>query len=456
MPSANPLAAATGPSKPISISFGASKPKSSPASAAKAPAPKKRPYAALADHSDSEEDAAPRTELVSAFDQTGAITTNGTEKSKTPLVIQAEKNRDWREESRKKRRKNLLPAEVQAARSREEEGLDADEVHVERDEISKQSGLSFVSRQQDHDVTMSEDQAPEQKPGQPAKSKRTADEEAFEALMGGEKKSNLVLPAHETGESNGYTFEEENSDEYTNEEERFKADVASRPDSATLDDYAAVPVDEFGQAYLRGQGWKEGGRVGKRDYGAPMKARVVERRPALLGIGAKEVPGDVGDELGAWGKVAKGKRKTDLTYNPVVLKNDKTGETLTEAELTAKKKEDQKRKEEMDWRERKDRNLAIDERKKSERRDRDRDRHRERLQLDDGGYGSSGRGRNRSPERSKRDRSRSNERSSHGMSRRRSPSRERHRRHGSSRRERSPYRSSKHERSRSTERRHKH
>jgi len=93
-----------------------------------------------------------------------------------------------------------------------------------------------------------------------------------------------------------------------NEDDAFRNDVASRPDMASLEDYAAVPVEEFGAALLRGMGWKEGDVVGKRKEQIS-KARVVKIRPALLGIGAKEVPGGVGDEFGAWGKAAKGGKR---------------------------------------------------------------------------------------------------------------------------------------------------
>ena len=470
MPSANPSPTA----KPFSISFGTSKPKPSPAAA-----PKKRPHTALADHSDDEDERPPTPQLVSAFDQTGAITTNGRNPAKAPLVIQAEKNRDWREESRKKRRKNLLPAEVQAQRSGQAEGANPDQAHVERDEVSKVSGITFVSRDLDRDVMMSDGRDPHDVPEKVAPPPKTADEEAMEALITGEKKSTLVLPALDPDDRDGHDLNGSTYVEYANEDSRFKADVASRPDVATLDDYARVPVDEFGKGILRGLGWTEGGNIGKRDYGTATTSKVVERRPALLGIGAKEVPSGVGDEPGAWGKAVKGKRKTDLTYNPVLLKNSKTGEMLTEEELEAKKADQKKEKEELDWRERRDKNLVSDERRKGWRKEKERlaledgrrhesrrdrtrsrersrrDRSREKSDLDNGRQSSSKRDRSRSTEKRRRERSRERERSGHGSSRRHSRSRERDRHHGSSRRERSPNRSSRLERSRDDEGRHR-
>jgi hypothetical protein len=82
-----------------------------------------------------------------------------------------------------------------------------------------------------------------------------------------------------------------------NEDEAFKQDVASRPDAASLKDYEAVPVEEFGAALLRGMGWKEGEAVGRRKD-LKSEARDVKRRPALLGLGAKKL--NDAEELGAW------------------------------------------------------------------------------------------------------------------------------------------------------------
>ena len=395
MPSANTPAASSSSSlnntKPFSISLSTAKIKVSGAPSTAnglKPNPRKRPHSSLRD-SDSETEgteARGNTLLVSSFDQAagGAIGVNGVERPKAPLVIQGPKNRDWREESRRRTGKgrNLLPAEVQAASLRSNQSGDDT---VERDEVSQQSGLRFVEQEddgkdQDGDIGMSNSQEKQQnEPGSDGTKPKTADEEALQALTGdGGKKSTLILPAprSEGQETNGRILAPQMS-----EGDYYRSDVASRPDSASLEEYAAVPVEDFGAALLRGmvrypfisttfshtdtpptQGWKEGEVVGKRKDQIS-KARIVERRPALLGIGAKEVPSGVGEELGAWGKVTKGKKgKVDKTYNPVLLKNTKTGEMLTEEELQ-NKKETQK-KEEQDWRERRDRNLAIDEEKK--------------------------------------------------------------------------------------------
>lgn len=384
---------------------------------------------------------------MSSFDHSagGAISVNGVEKPKAPLVIVGQKNRDWRDESRRKRGRNLLPAEVQAAKSGQ------DSSGVEMDVAPRDFGLTFVAtevRDKNGDVMMVEAQIAKDTPQQVATRTKTVDEEAMEALMGNRgKTSTLVLPAIRTDDIVDTAQNGKLNGPGGNEDDSFRSDVASRPDSASLDEYTAVPIEEFGAALLRGMGWKEGDVVGKRKN-QTITARIIERRPALLGIGAKETPGGVGDELGAWGKVARGKRKLDKSYNPVLLRNSKTGEMLTEEELEAKK-EAQKR-EEADWRERRNRNLAVDEEKKSERRDRqsaiedgtksERRRQREKdLEVDQDGsrHSSSRRARSRSADgsshhrSSRRERSRSAERSSrHTSSSRRESDYERERERG--------------------------
>ncbi len=326
---------------------------------------KKRPRSSLheADNDDDEVEAQPQ--LVSGFDHAagGAVTLEGQQEQNGPLVIKSLRNKDWREESRRRRPGRSIPN----GRAGEDK-KDVDSTNT----TTPSYGLSFA--QQDllstGDAKVNGKDTPEK---EKEEKEKTVDELAIEALANGTsgRKSNLVLPLVDdpTDNISASRFDTRAS-MGVSEDDAFRADVSSRPESASLADYAAVPVEEFGAALLRGMGWKEGDVVGKRKD-VVSKLRVVERRPALLGIGAKEMPNGVGEELGAWGKAAiKGKqRKIDTVYNPVLLKHSKTGEMLTEEELKKRVEEDKKAKDEEDWRQRRDRNLQRDSKRKDRRRD---------------------------------------------------------------------------------------
>ncbi|KAF2403209.1 hypothetical protein EJ06DRAFT_580372 [Trichodelitschia bisporula] len=261
---------------------------------------------ALAD-SDSDSDAEGRTESVSHFDLAagGAIHSDRPREEKQPLVIPVQ-NPTWRVGDKRKRQTGALPSADQAA---------ADEAAVERARAKKLAfGLTVPERAASdpaHDT--------EEKAAETAKEK-SLDEQAVDALLGKQGTSGMVLPA-------------------LSEEQIFHRDYESAPRPPTLDEYTAVPIEEFGAALLRGMGWKDGDAVGAKRGQTTVKPRVNERRPALLGVGAKPASA-LGIEIGAWGKAEK-KGKPAPAYTPVVLRNKKTGETLTEEELQAKVKEQQ-------------------------------------------------------------------------------------------------------------------
>lgn len=142
---------------------------------------------------------------------------------------------------------------------------------------------------------------------------RTDHELAMDQLLGKAEQSTLVVPAQ-------------------SEEEAFQRDYRDAPDMATLAEYAAIPVEKFGAALLRGMGWKEGMGIGNQRTEKLEKSKVPGRRPALLGIGAKADMA-IAAELGTWGHADKGRKKADIMYNPLVMRNRRTGEELTEAEL---------------------------------------------------------------------------------------------------------------------------
>ncbi|KAF1815882.1 hypothetical protein P152DRAFT_390129 [Eremomyces bilateralis CBS 781.70] len=252
---------------------------------------------------------------VSHFDQAagGAIDVNRVQdEKKGPLVIRGPGNRDWKEESRRKRQKGPLPDGVQQ---------NGGEIIIEEPE-KLQYGLSVGQTPREQPELPTQVPIRESQESEPKKV-QTADEAAMDALLGNNTKSTLVLPGVDT------------------EEEAFQRDYNHAPDMATLDEYAAVPVEEFGAALLRGMGWKDGDPIGKRRGEQPKKPRVMERRPALLGIGAKE-DAAAGVELGSWGKPMKGRKKVEQVYTPVLLRNRVTGEQLTEEELKVKIEEQKK------------------------------------------------------------------------------------------------------------------
>ncbi|KAF2876233.1 DExH-box splicing factor binding site-domain-containing protein [Massariosphaeria phaeospora] len=98
----------------------------------------------------------------------------------------------------------------------------------------------------------------------------------------------------------------------------FRREIHDAPDVPTLQAYEATPVEGFGAALLRGMGWKDGEEIGSKGKAAAAP-KEIKKRPALLGIGAKQ---GAGQELGAW--AAK------QPYNPVVLRNKVTGEVKLE------------------------------------------------------------------------------------------------------------------------------
>lgn len=349
----------------------------------------------------------------------GAIDVNSTEKQKGPLVIKKQANRDWRDEGRQKKHQRHLPASQ--ARGDGAANKDTDAINGG----SMAYGLTVAQPGKAQDTNMNGDpQANGSAAGDanppPAPAPKTDDERALAALLGDEPKSSLVLPAAAPA----------------NEDDAFRRDYREAPDMSTLEEYAAVPVEEFGAALLRGMGWKDGEPIGKRrGQQAAEKPREVVRRAALLGIGAKE-DAAVAGELGAWGKGAKtgARRKVEQSYNPVLLRNTRTGEQLTEEELKIKeerekmleaerkrggaekvedrershrdeeKKERRKRYDDYDSRDPRERHDDYDSRDRRDRgKDRDKDREKRRDGRDDHREGD------RSKKSSRRERSSSAE-----------------------------------------------
>lgn len=356
-------------SKPISFGFGKPKGQSSSTSTSastktsislptKAKAPlhksaathKARPSALRGDDEDDQDDEEPKHEELTGFSSSGAILSKPVEQKKE-LVIENAGNQDWRRKAQARHGKgqNLLPAEVQAQKRGE------DVVVVEKNEVSTASGLQFA-RTAERNAGVSVPVSTGQDSTLETKTKpKTADEEALQALL-----------AEDSNAPRGTAVIESQNDardlQSPGGTDDFASLVATHPDSSTLDEYAAMPVEEFGLAMLRGMGKKRraNGEVISLESASEQKEIKKRKQEGYLGIGAKAAPGMEGLELGAWGKSdMRRNQKGQGFFTPVMVRDRGTGEVITEEELERRRKGVKEgRGDEEDWRERRDRNLG--------------------------------------------------------------------------------------------------
>jgi len=270
----------------------------------KAPAPSSRPsngvkrsHAALHDESDSDDENR-RKQAVTHFGSGGAVNIHKPKVEKKALVIQPQKNRDWKEASRS----NTNNRSRHAGQTAEQPlSLAEREAQIRAIEDSNRPtyGLNTFERreaEEREDGVSGTDQQPEVQNEEvvvtePAR-QITDDERALQALLGNQPESDLLIPATAA-----------------TEEEAFQRDFRSAPEMATLDQYKAVPVEEFGAALLRGMGWKEGQGIGNQRGKKIVKDNQPERRPALLGIGAK-ADAAIAEEMQKWSEsVVRRRRK---------------------------------------------------------------------------------------------------------------------------------------------------
>ncbi|GMM35969.1 hypothetical protein DASC09_032940 [Saccharomycopsis crataegensis] len=95
-------------------------------------------------------------------------------------------------------------------------------------------------------------------------------------------------------------------------------------DNPTAESYKKVPVEEFGAAFLRGLGWK--GEVTNKRENVTEKITKAVQRQEFLGIGAKPIPGPSAE-------AKNGKRKSEMKYSPVLIRDKETGKIIDEEEL---------------------------------------------------------------------------------------------------------------------------
>ena len=387
------------PAPKISLALGASKntkPRSSDGNSLK------RPHAALQDHNDDDKHTQNgHRQTLSHFDRSagGAIDEAKPKEEEKLLVIQPQANRDWKLASRAgKRLKSALPgangrAEVQDVGSQVEEkgkveyGLIVSKRSEAKDEGAA-NGIGDGHAEADNSlgaatviITSPDDESR-------AQSAQTADQAAIDALLGHKSEDEpLTLPT-------------------LTESEAFTKDYQSAPEMATLADYDRVPVEAFGAALLRGMGWRDGEGIGSARGTKATKTKVPERRPALLGIGAKEEAA-VAAEMGVWGKAAR-KGKEVKVYNPVLLRDRVTGEMFTEEELERRKEQAEKDKLDAEFEAEEIRRAK--EKEKRRRRDEDEDNHRKSRRRDDARESDENYYRRKEKEKRRREREREDDR----------------------------------------------
>ena len=342
----------------IAIKFGAS---SSSSTASKKPPSRppptsslgKRPrsHAALGGESDSDSDHdhddRGRHEAITGFGSEGAETERKRRAAvevKKELVIARQGNKDWRTEMRAQRRggKNLLPSEARTAQ--QQNGGMAERAPADQDK-GLQWGLTIKERTDtvneptddkvdgtENEITTASRNEPE-----PERPQRTADDEAIDALLGKKtqpEKTILAAPS---------------------EDDVYQRDAAQAGAASTLEDYEAMPVEEFGAALLRGMGWD----------GKPRgQTKEVRRRANRLGLGAKELKN--AEDLGGWNQGSGGKKKSRPRLNEYRREESKRKEGRGRDDSYKRERE---RERERDRHGDRGRDYNRD-------RDRDRDRHR--------------------------------------------------------------------------------
>ncbi|CCD56253.1 hypothetical protein BofuT4_P148630.1 [Botrytis cinerea T4] len=231
-------------------------------------------------------------EAVTGFADGGVIREGDEKRVAAPLVIPKQENKDWKGEARERkgRGRNLLPEEEQRRRAGEENEEKADVVKGNDEEIKWGLTVKTKVKEELIDSERTIEQTTQVAKVADNPKIKTEDELAIEALMGVESKRNgpdLIIASVN-----------ENGNDLVTEEDAYKRAIASAPDISTLEDYDAVPVEEFGAALLRGMGWD-----GKERKGG---GKEVKRRQNLLGLGAKELKD--AEELGAWVQKTDAKR----------------------------------------------------------------------------------------------------------------------------------------------------
>lgn len=237
------------------------------------------------DESDGEDDfvhssrssSRPREERIEGFANGRQV---GTKKEK-PLVIAPQPNKDWRAAAR------AAPT-YRPEVKREEEVV----THERVGDGPQRRGLRKLTPPPDTKPSAADLEAadsaaaststttPAGEETKPVKDEKemTLDERALAALIAGEQEEKPDIDDTMVIGLNTNTWEAQS------EADALKRDLGGLPDEATLEDYAAVPVEAFGAAILRGMGY---------DPKNDTEIHVPKSRPALLGLGAKALSSEL-------------------------------------------------------------------------------------------------------------------------------------------------------------------
>ncbi|KAG8425697.1 DNA primase large subunit Spp2 [Metarhizium acridum] len=262
----------------IAIKFGSAS--STPSSTKNSrPAPPsslgKRPrsHAALGADSDSDSDSDRRGhhEAITGFGADGAETRHKKkEEVKKEYIIERQANRDWRGEVRAQRGDNR-PAEARGHQHNQNGSAESTPAGQDK---GQPWGLTVKEKK---DQPPAEPQDTPSETAEEAPKPKSADDEALDALLGNKPKETRVIAT---------------------EDDVYKRDAAVAGAASTLEDYEAMPIEEFGAALLRGMGWDG-------EHRGP-KSRDVRKRQNRLGLGAKELKGV--EDLGGWNQNGAKKR----------------------------------------------------------------------------------------------------------------------------------------------------
>ncbi|KAI5451672.1 DNA primase large subunit Spp2 [Naganishia albida] len=251
-----------------------------------------------------------RDEEIVGFGEGGAES-KSTTKPKGPLVIPSLPNRDWRQSSMSARKPTYIPESRR--------GVADTTVEREGDEPVR-AGLQIVSHSVNDNAPVVKSEfsetvvAQEEKPSAP----ETIEQRAMRELMISAENGGEEANAHKDMVIGLQNDALNLRDLPVDETDAYRRDVLTRPEVSTLDDYSEVPIEAFGEAMLRGMGWRPDAPSSAPGVHAP------QRRPEGLGLGATARAAPLDD------KGKKAKRKEDAKsrggrgYVPVVKRERDT------------------------------------------------------------------------------------------------------------------------------------